>query len=113
MSLEGEPKGMPGIELLDEFEEFEPEPEGVPNPEDEDKDEDKDEDDELELEPDGIPSPEAAAAAKAELGNVNPPGTFIPAGGWPPAFAPKGVARRPPGLTDTCESPAAPACKPA
>jgi hypothetical protein len=83
LSLDGVPNGMPPIALLDEDGELEPEPDGVPNPDDEDEDEDG----ELELELDGIPNPEAAAEAKAELGGVNPAGTFIPTGGWPPALA--------------------------
>ena len=83
------PKGVPPIELLDGAEVLEPEPEGVPNPENDDEAEDDDED-EGGLEPVGNPNPEAAAETNAELGGVNPPGTFIPAGGWPPALALEG-----------------------
>jgi hypothetical protein len=101
LSLGGVPNGAPPVALLDEAEELEPEPDGVPNPEDEDEDED--EDCELELELDGIPSPEAAAEAKAELGDVNPPGTFIPAGGWPPALALGGRPGLPAIEPESCE----------
>jgi hypothetical protein len=99
LSLGGVPNGMPPVALLDEAEELEPEPDGVPNAEDEDEDEDC----ELELELDGIPSPEAAAEAKAELGDVNPPGTFIPAGGWPPALALGGRPGLPAIEPESCE----------
>jgi hypothetical protein len=81
LSLDGVPKGMPPIALLDATEELDPEPEGVPNPEAEDEDEDEDEDGEFALDPDGIPKPEAAAEAKAGLDDNNPPGTLISAGG--------------------------------
>jgi hypothetical protein len=90
---------MPAIALLDEAEELEPEPDGVPNPEDEDEDEDG----ELEFELDGIPNPEDAAEAKAELGDVNPPGTFIPTGGWPPALALGGRPGLPAIEPESCE----------
>jgi hypothetical protein len=93
------PNGVPPVALLDEAEELEPEPDGVPDPEDEDEDED--EDGELELELDGIPNPEAEA--KAELGGVNPPGTFIPAGGWPPALALGGRPGLPAIEPESCE----------
>jgi hypothetical protein len=87
---------MPPIELLDEDEGLEPEPDGVPNADDDDESElelepdgvpNPGDDDEGELEPDGVPSPENAAEARAGLGDVNPPGTFITTGGWPPTLS--------------------------
>jgi hypothetical protein len=101
LSLGGVPNGAPPVALLDEAEELEPEPDVVPNPEDED--EEDDEDGELELELDGIPNPEAAADAKAELGDVNPPGTFIATGGWPPALALGGRPGLPAIEPESCE----------
>jgi hypothetical protein len=99
LSLGGVPNGAPPVALLDEAEELEPEPDGVPNPEDEDEDEDG----ELELELDGIPNPAAAAEAKAELGGVNPAGTFVPRGGWPPALALGGRPGLPGIEPESCE----------
>jgi hypothetical protein len=97
---------MPPIELFDEAGTLEPEPDGVPNPEDED-DADAGEV-ELELEPDGVPNPEAAAEPKAGFDDINPLGTFIPAGGWPPTLVLGGT----PGLalerSETCEPPSEP-----
>ena len=86
---------VPPIKLLDGGEELEPEPEGVPNPEDDDEAEDDDEDEGWAPSLDGNPNPrEAAAEANAELGGVNPPGTFIPAGGWRPALWARGADQR-------------------
>jgi hypothetical protein len=103
LSLDGVPNGMPPVALLDEDGELEPEPDGVPNPDDEDEDEDEDEDGELELELDGIPNPAAAAEAKAEFGGVNPAGTFVPRGGWPPALALGGRPGLPGIEPESCE----------
>jgi hypothetical protein len=109
LSLGGVPKGMPPVALLDDAEALEPEPEGVPNPEAEDEDEGEDKDgDEVKLEPDGMPNPEVAAEAKAELDDINPPGTFIPSVGWPPALALEGVSRLFAIEPETCEPPAGP-----
>ena len=55
------------------------------------------------MEPDGIPNPEAAAEAKAELDDINPPGTFMPTGGWLIAFALAGVPRLSAIEPETCE----------
>ena len=108
LSLDGVPKGVPPIELLDGAEVLEPEPEGVPNPENDDEAEDDDED-EGGLEPVGNPNPEAAAETNAELGGVNPPGVFIPAGGWPPALALEGRPTLSAIELESCEPLGAPA----
>ena len=50
-------------------------------------------DGELGLEPDGIPNPDAAAEARAELDDINPPGTFIPAGRLAACVSAEGVPR--------------------
>jgi hypothetical protein len=89
---------MPPIELVDETDELEPEPEGVPKPEYED-----DELCELEPEPVDVPNADDAAEARAEFGDVNPPGTFILKAGCPSALALEARGGLPLELSGACE----------